>query len=36
LLINGVNEEFLAVCNPEERKILKGALTKILDNHPLN
>ncbi|MCK9997287.1 MAG: MarR family transcriptional regulator [Candidatus Krumholzibacteria bacterium] len=34
-LIKGVNEDFLAVCNRDERKILQDALTKILDSRLL-
>ncbi len=34
-LIKGVNEDFLAVCSRDERKILQDALTKILDSRLL-
>ncbi len=34
-LINGVNEDFLGACNRDERKMLQGALAKILNNQLL-
>jgi len=36
LMIKEVNDDFLAVCDQGERKILQGALAKILEKTPLN
>ncbi len=36
MMIQGVNDDFLAACNQDERKMLQGALAKILEQNPLD